>query len=134
MISTKQLRSLDANKEIENLRRRLEAWRTSSKPRSRIPGRLWNSAVRAAGRYGLNRTAKALHLDYYALKKRLDVAAAAQGTASSFIELNPQALSATPECLVELESRNGEKMRIHLKGMALPDLSAFSGMFWKTKR
>jgi hypothetical protein len=134
MISTKQSRSSAANKQIDKLRKRLEAWRTSRKPRSRIPGRLWNSAVRAAGHYGLNKTAKALHLDYYALKKRVDAVAAAQGTASSFIELNPPALSATPECLVELESRSGEKMRIHLKGMVLPDLSAFSGMFWKTKR
>lgn len=57
---------------IDDLQKRFDAWRKSHKPRTRISGRLWDAAVKAAQRHGLHRIARALHLDYYALKKRLD--------------------------------------------------------------
>ena len=33
--------------------------------------RLWAAAVKLADKYGIHRTAKALQVDYYALKKRI---------------------------------------------------------------
>lgn len=134
MIFTKRSQSRVINNQIDPLQKRLEAWRKSHKPRSRLPVRLWNAAARVAGQCGLNKTAKALRLDYYDLKKRLEVAAVNHGPASSFIELSPAAPSLIPECLIELEARNGTKMRIHLKGMAVPDLNTLSSTFWRIKR
>ena len=84
--------------------------------------------------YGLNKPAKALNLDYYNLKKRLDLANAGQETAPSFIELTPALSGSVPECSIELESRNGAKMRIQIKGTEMPDLSVLSREFWKIKR
>jgi hypothetical protein len=134
MKSTKRFQSSDSSKPIDHLRKRFDAWRKYRKPRTRIPKRLWESAVQVAGECGLNRTAKTLHLDYYALKKRLDACSAGRGPAPSFIELSPAATGSTPECVIELENRNGAKMRIHIKGMGTPDLNALSSAFWRGKR
>jgi len=57
---------------LERLRRRFDRWRETREGRSRIPEALWASAVKAAGRHGLNPTARALRLDYYSLKKRVE--------------------------------------------------------------
>ena len=134
MTGTKRLQSPDSIKQIDHLRKRFEAWRKSSKPRTRIPKRLWQSAVQVAGRCGLNRTAKTLHLDYYALKKRLDASGGEQGEAPAFIEINPKAAGSTPECVIELENRNGSKMRIHIKGADSPDLNELSSAFWRSRQ
>lgn len=134
MISSKQSPSGDTNHQIDHLQKRLDAWRKAHRPRSRIPGRLWNSAVRVAGQCGLNRTAKALNLDYYDLKKRLDAGKIRRGPVPSFIELSPAVSGPTPECIIELETRNGAKMRVHIKGMGVPDLNTLSNTFWRSKR
>ena len=134
MTSKKQFQSPDSSKQIDHLRKRFDAWRKYRKTRTRIPKRLWESAVQVAGQCGLNRTAKALHLDYYALKKRLDASSARRGPVPSFIELSPAVAGSTPECIIELETRNGAKMRIHIKGMGVPDLNALSSTFWRSKR
>jgi hypothetical protein len=134
MISTKPSPSDNTSHQIDHLRKRLDVWRKSHRARSRIPGRLWNAAVYVAGQCGLNRTAKALHLDYYDLKKRLDAGGVKRGPVRSFIELSPAPLSGpTPECIIELEKRNGAKMRVHMKGMGAPDLSALGDAFWRSR-
>jgi hypothetical protein len=132
MIATKQASSI-SSKQIDHLQKRFDAWRKSHKPRTRIPSRLWDAAVRIAAQYGHQRTARALHLDYYALKKRLDAAGVKQGPAPSFIELSPPAPERIPEYVLELETRNGSKMRIQIKGMGAPDLNALSSTFWRGK-
>ena len=133
MTSTKRFQSPNSGKQIDRLRQRFEAWRESQKQRTRIPKRLWASAVQVAGQCGLNRTAKALHLDYYNLKKRLESSSSIQEPTPAFIELHPAAAS-TPECIIECENRNGAKMRIHIKGMEAPDLFALSSAFWRSKQ
>ena len=59
---------------LERLRRRFDRWRDTRDGRRRIPQGLWASAVKAASRYGLNPTARALGLDYYSLKKHVEAA------------------------------------------------------------
>jgi hypothetical protein len=134
MISSEKPQSSSRNGQLEKLRQRLEVWRNSQKPRTRLPRRLWNAAARLAAHHGLNKTAKALHLDYYDLKKRVDAVDGRKGSVPSFIELVPAASSPFPECLIELEARSGTKMRIHLKGMTLPDLTTLGNMFWRNNR
>jgi len=50
---------------------RFEQWRQGRVTGSRIPAGLWKLALNVAGRHGVARTAAALRLDYYSLKKRL---------------------------------------------------------------
>jgi hypothetical protein len=46
MISAKQFPSDNANHQMNHLKKRLDAWRKAHMPRSRLPKRLWNAAVR----------------------------------------------------------------------------------------
>ena len=117
---------------LEKLQKRLNAWRKSRKPRSRIPEGLWNAAVLAAAQYGVNKTAKALHLDYYSLKKRL--AASAEDESAAFIELLPSATNNVSEYAIGLEASDGTKMHIQVKGTEISDVIALSRELWSIKR
>jgi len=121
---------------LERTRRRFERWRRSRKKRTPIPDPLWAAAVEAAGEYGVSRTASALRVDYYSLKKRLAKQAAPSrqmpqlGEVPTFIELAAPMQGTTGECLLELEDAGGARMRVHLKGVEAPDLAALSRSFW----
>ena len=133
MQTTKRFQT-DASKLIDRLKSQFDKWRRSRKPRARIPNRLWKSAVKTAKQCGLNRTAKALHLDYYTLKQRIEAASGIQESAPAFIELSPADNGSIPECVIEFENRNGSKMRIQIKGMGAPDLNALSSAFWRGRQ
>lgn len=159
------LRDLPAR--LERVRQRFERWRRRRQVGARIPEALWASAVKAAGRYGVHRTARALGVDYYSLKRRVEgqVPAAKRSTAkpaaqnrptghgvprrrskrasavatapapratgeTAFLELSPPGWPGCGECSVELESPSGAKMRVQLRGFAMPDLAALSRSFW----
>ncbi len=127
---------------LEGVQRRFERWRRTHKARRRIPGWLWAAAVRAAGTCGLHRTSKALRLDYYSLKERVEQQAAAdleeRAAAPKFLEVAPPAehgsaavAAGACECTMELEDAGGAKLRVHLRGVATPDLAALGRSFWK---
>jgi hypothetical protein len=121
---------------LEGVQRRIERWRQTRKVRSPIPDSLWAAAVRMANVFGMNRTSRVLRLNYYGLKKRVDQqGAGAAGAAGAeggvpFIELAPLPSTSVCECLLELEKVGGARMRIQLKGVAVPDLAALSQAFW----
>jgi hypothetical protein len=143
----------DLPAQVERIQRRLEHWRQTRHGRVRIPEGLWGLAVRAVGTYGVNRTARALGLDYYSLKKRVEAAArltarhaASRGSeapvAATFVELAslagaaelvPPRAGGVPECLLEFERVGGAKLRMHLKGVAVPDLAALRRSFWSVE-
>lgn len=122
---------------LERLRRRFDRWRQTCDGRSRIPEVLWASAVKAVSRYGLNPTARALRLDYYSLKRRVEATASRSRSerrpAVEFIELASPLSGSAPECVLELEHPRGAKMRVQLKGTRAPDLTALSEGFWKAE-
>ena len=137
-MSTK--RTCDLPARLEGLRRRFERWRRTRKVRSRIPEPLWASAVKLADRYGIHRTAKALRVDYYALKKRVEGATAstagslpAAAAGARFLELPAAAWAGSGECTLDLEDAGGAKLRVYLKGFEAPDLAALSRSFWQSE-
>jgi len=85
-----------------------------------------------AERYGTCRTAKALRLGYYSLKERVEREAAVNK--ATFLELPLPSPTVAGECLLEWEDTAGAKMRVHLKGVAVPDLVALSRSFWEGQR
>jgi hypothetical protein len=127
--------------------RRFEHSRRSRKARSRIPEPLWALAVKMAGRHGINRTAKALRVDYYSLKKRIErkpaadlspaSASASRGrAATAFFELPPfvsatsgEGASRSCDCTLEMEDAASAKLRLHLQGVAAPDLAMLCRSF-----
>ena len=124
--------------QVESVRLRLESWRRNRKHRSPIPEQLWASAAELAGEYGLAKIARALRLDYYSLKERLgpgnQLISPEAKTQPVFVELVPQAPPAISECTVEIEDPTGARMRVHIKGTALPDLTGLSDAFWRARR
>jgi hypothetical protein len=120
--------------QLEQLKKRFANWRYTRKSKTAIPDRLWNSAVKIAGQCGLCRTAKALRLNYYDLKKRIDAYADASSSSAAFIEWSPSPTGSVQECAIEYEKQNGEKMRIHMKGPNGVDLTALSNAFLRNER
>jgi len=145
---------------LERIRGRLERWRRTRRGRARVPEELWGLAVQAVGTYGLNKTARALGLDYYSLKQRVASAAGDPGgpaqrrgprvrpvarsvaVAPRFVELAPLAgvvepglptSRVVPECLLEFERASGAKLRVQLKGVAVADLVALGRSFWSAE-
>lgn len=109
---------------IEATRKRFEDWRNSRSRKAPIPDELWSLAINAARREGVTRTAQQLHLDAGKLKRFL-VAADGRGRRAArrprFVELIAPAPASSPECLIELESASGSKMRIHWKAAVPPE-------------
>ena len=130
--------------QLEVLRVRFADWRRTRKIGSRIPEPLWLSAVKLAADHGINRTATALGVDYYTLKKRMEEKSVSRSRAASvngaaFVELTAPAVPvesaaagqmAARECILELENVAGSKLRIHLKGIEAPDVAALSRSLW----
>jgi len=119
---------------LQAARRRFEHWRRTRKVGSRIPRPLWAHAVKLAQSYGIHPTAKALGLDYSALKKHVESASPSPVAASAkpvtFVELAAPSGLGMPECILELEDVEGSKMRLHFKGIDVPDLAALSRSLW----
>jgi hypothetical protein len=131
-MSTRPVGNLSAR--LEGVRRRFERWRGTRRGRTRIPDTLWASAAMVAETFGILRTAQVLRVNPSRLKKRL-----AQKLAASvpelegeprFVELGSFAPNGSCECLLEREAGDGVKMRIELKGIAVPDLATLSRGLW----
>jgi len=116
---------------------RLERWRQTHERGTHIPESLWSLATNLAATYGVCKTATTLKLDYYSLKRRLSEstmpAAEARGEQPEFLDLPMSALAAPGECIIECENSAGARMRIHLKGVALPDLAALGRSLWSAE-
>ena len=120
---------------LEAVRRRFEKWRRTRQPGARISKSLWAAAVKMAGIYGLHRTARALPVEYYSLKKRVELAAATQvrfepDSGTAFVELPPSMPIESCGFTLELEDADGSKMRVDLKAATPPDLVALCRSFW----
>ena len=112
---------------------RFRSWRRTRKPGTRIPEPLWKLAVSLAEGHGLHRTASALGLDYYSLKKRLERSAHSSGLVpAAFLEL-PTAVPECRECLIELDDGTGASLRLQLKGYEAADVLAVGRGFWKAE-
>ena len=113
---------------LDDARRHFEGWRHSRTNRSRVPSNLWNLAMEVARECGTYRTARELHLNYSALKNRLEPggsrAKRRDPAPVAFVEIAPPPLARFSECTVEIEHRNGTKVRIYLKSPETPDLGA----------
>ena len=121
---------------LEGVRRRFERWRRTRRVRSRVPESLWAAAVKMARVCGVHRIARALRVDYYSLKKRVEQEVAKTpgvpevGAGATFVELASPARVGPCECTLELENASGAKMRVHLKGVEAPDLTGLSRSLW----
>jgi hypothetical protein len=114
--------------ELEPLRRRFAEFRSAQPVRARLPEPLWAAATELAAHYGVHPIARALHLDYTGLKKRVaqrDQSTPKRTRSASpvFLELVGPAASTATACTVEVEAVQGGKLRLHLPAVATVELA-----------
>ncbi len=118
---------------LETVKQQFATWRKSRKHRSRIPDELWEATVGLSGQYSIHHISKALRINHTTLRDRIAARNMSENpeTQACFFELTPP-LPSSPisECLVEMENRHGEKMRMHFAGEIGLDLLALSHNFW----
>ena len=121
----------DVPARLEATRERFEEWRrTRAKKSCPIPPKLWAAAAGCARQYGSYRTALILGLDSGKLKRKVDASGRSAGKkVPAFVELAPAPPCAPAECVLEVESRAGSRLRIHLRGTSLGDLAELARSF-----
>jgi hypothetical protein len=98
---------------LSESRCQLDHWRSQQpNKRTRLPKELWQQAVTLAKEHGLNKTARALGLKYYSLKKHLEATATDESKPAEaqheFLELLPSPIiylfvfTAVPQCVVRM--------------------------------
>jgi hypothetical protein len=131
--------------EVERVRRQLEQWRRRRDRGRRIPEPLWKAVVKLARGHGVSKTALALRLDYYAIKKRLEAAeptspaimSRAPGAGVSggrFVELPLRAMPTPPACVLEVEDGRGARLRLELQGLGAGELAGVVRSVWSEPR
>jgi hypothetical protein len=118
----------EAPEDLEQLRRRFEEFRNTQPVGSRLPEPLWMAAAELAKRYGVHPTARALRLDYTALKRRLEERRLRRvkrkvATPPNFMEFVAPGAKAVTNCTVEVESGQGSKLRLELKAIGTAELA-----------
>ena len=120
-------------KDLRRVWSRFQAWRARRQGRGRIPRSLWALAVRLVNTHGISRTATALGLDYYSLKKRADAAgSAAQSSRAAFVEL-PAPVVVGKQCLFELDNSAGARMRVQLSGYDAAAIETLARTLWNAE-
>ena len=113
--------------DVDELQNRLKHWRNSRQKGKRIPEALWSEAVDLVFVHDLNPIARALRLDYYSLKQRVE-AAEAQAVAdddvasSGFVELDVNGTPFLEECRIELSESSGAQMTMTIRVSCSRDL------------
>jgi hypothetical protein len=104
---------------LGRLQDRFEQWRQQTGPghRRRIPNTFWEEASILARQQGVFTVARALRLNYAALKKRAGVNAGrrCQPKSVPFVELMMSNPEATSENVIELVNRQGARMTLRLR-------------------
>ncbi len=103
---------------LEQLKQQLTRWRASNCAPTPIPDRIWYGAAQLASRHGVGQVARALHLDYAALKRKAVVSVqetmAPVVAPTAFIELVPPPVQ-IGRCVLEIESARGNEMRLKMR-------------------
>jgi hypothetical protein len=79
-------------------------------------------------------TARALHVDYGALKKRVAAASTDYSVAPAFVELPPARPTGLGACVIELDARHGRRLRIEMSGVTMADLVTLTQAAWRGER
>ena len=114
--------------QIHGVRRQLARWRqTRPHPRAPIPAAVWAAAVVLARQHGVYSMARALPIDYGALKAHVARADGLTEVAGppTFVELAAVTPHAGPECVIEFDAPPG-RLRLRVLGLAVADIVALT--------
>jgi len=125
-------RKVPSPEQLAPLRRQLQEWRKVRTGPEPIPEDLWAGAVALAKEFGICPIARALPVDYTALRKRVERPSRAGLVKPTFVQLPATVVpAAVPAATIEISARDGSRMLIHLeagRGMeAASIVAAFLG-------
>jgi hypothetical protein len=103
---------LEIQSRLEEVSAVFARWRSTRKPRSRIPEELWQAAIDLAPCCSTHHIARALRLNYTELKHRIKKHLPKERTAE-FLEIDMRQLLPTAPCVLELRSPSGFELKIH---------------------
>lgn len=135
------------SQELKAAQEHVERWRERAGGRgSRIPEELWSEAIGLARAEGVYATAKALRLNYERLRERVTGAGDAgkvggkstretratrsELMSSGFIDLGMAPLGGGGKTVVEIEGRDGVRLRIDVGGASGVDVVELARAFW----
>lgn len=122
---------------LEAVRNQFETWRKRRRCRGRIPEALWEAAVEQCREHSVWEVSRTLRLSYNELKHRVPRTrctglAVGERPEGGFIKLDIGAPITHSECLVEMETPNGAKMKMSFKGTRRDfDPVDLSRAFWR---
>ena len=125
---------------LEIVRNQFEAWRKRRRCRTRIPEALWQAAAELSREHTIWEVSQVLRLNYNDLQRRVQRnrdggLAVGQPSDLGFVRLDLGGAIASPECLVEMESPDGARMRMSFKGASREfDPAELSRVFWRQGR
>ena len=121
---------------LAEVQSRFAAWREKRKnSRSAIPEELWSAAVMLCMDNSVHKISRGLRLNHTELKKRVEpcgspLTCSGMPAAQDFIAITLPRMDDAAAVLIEMEHRNGNRMRMHFKGQADLDFQAFAKSFW----
>lgn len=121
-----------AARRVEQVRKRIERWRSSRNGRSPMPAGLWDEASSLARDFGVHRVKSALGLNYESLKRRVEGGGAEGGGAAKagFIELRgTQLLEPAMGPVVEVAAADGGRLTVRLATGSELDVSGLVEAF-----
>ena len=123
--------------DLETTREALASWRRRHGGRGRpIPVELWSRAADVALASGVAETARALRLDARKLAKLVEARAESAPSAlmgpAQFVELGGMTLGEPRKAVLELVSREGDRVRLEVVGHAADTVGfvALARAFW----
>jgi len=119
---------------LEEVSAHFNHWRQIRRNRREpIPKKLWQQAVELSRQYSVSCVSKELRLSYSNLKERVHIlpisSPAINKKDPAFIEIKYPQPFLTSEAIVEIEDKNGLKMRICFKGKPDVDLLSLAKVF-----
>jgi hypothetical protein len=140
------MRRAERSPELSTVQERVERWRRRSGGRgSRIPDDLWDEAAGVARVEGVWATARALHMNYERLRKRVEAEVGVRKpkrkmrtrnvarTPSEFVDLGPAALGGGGRTVLDLERQDGERLRIDVSDPSRVDVVALARALWSRR-
>ncbi len=121
---------------VSGVRRRVDRWRERRAKRGPMPEDLWEAAISLARTHGIYPIARALRVDYGALKDRMQRSrrnsTRGGGDAGGFVEIDPTGFRSGFEpagAVVELWAADGTKLVVRLSAREGPDLPGLIAVF-----
>ena len=121
------MKSSEPDSEMEQLRRRIDAWRRTRSERGPLPEGLWRQASLLVPGRSLSKVATSLGLGYYSLHERVRRANPST-VASGFVELSwsplvTSTLSSATGTVIEVRAPDGSLLTLRLAPGAMADVA-----------